>query len=103
MNVYKLAYSSRSALDSALKSRQILKDIKVDGETATVYAEGTHAVVYLGNIVLEKGEYDSEGNETKAPVFSDKYHADIMVEGEFDFGKNDEGDPSNPVHKFETA
>jgi len=102
MNVYKLAYSSRSALDSALKSRQILKDVTEDGETSTVYAEGTHAVVYLGHIVLEKGEYDSEGNETKAPVLSDKYHADIMVEGSFDFGSNDEGDLSNPVHKFET-
>jgi len=102
MNVYKLAYSSRSALDSALKSRQILKYIEVDNETKTVYGSGTHAVVYLGHIVLEKGEYDSEGNETKAPVLSDKYHADIMVEGEFDFGSNDEGDPSSPVHKFET-
>jgi len=99
MNVYKLAYSSRSALDSALKSRQILKDV-TEEETQTVYGEGTHAVVYLGNIVLEKGEYDSEGNETKAPVLSDKYHADIMVEGEFDLGSNDEGDPINPVHKF---
>jgi len=103
MNVYKLAYSSRSALDSALKSRQILKDVIVDSETKTVYAEGTHAVVYLGHILLEAGKYDSEGNETKAPVLSDKYHADIMVEGTFDFGSNNEGDPSNPVHKFETA
>jgi len=102
MNVYKLAYSSRSALDSALKSRQILKDVIVDSETKTIYAEGTHAVVYLGHIVLERGEYDSEGNEVKAPVLSKKYHADIMVEGAFDFGSNDEGDPSNPFHKFET-
>jgi len=102
MNVYKLAYSSRSALDSALKSRQILKDVTEEGDTVTVYGDGTHAVVYLGHIVLEAGEYDSEGSEVKAPVLSKKYHADIMVEGAFDFGSNDEGDPSNPVHKFET-
>jgi len=99
MNVYKLAYASKTSLINALKSRNILIE---NDEGQNVYAEGTHAVVYLGHIVLEKGEYDSEGNETKAPVLSDKYHADIMVEGKFDFGSNDEGDPSSPVHKFET-
>ena len=36
-----------------------------------------HAIVRLGHIVLEQGEYDEEGNETKPPVFSDKYHLDV--------------------------
>ena len=36
-----------------------------------------HTIVKLGNIVLEQGEYDEEGNETKAPVLSDKYHLDV--------------------------
>ena len=36
-----------------------------------------HAIVKLGHIVLEKGEYDAEGNEIKAPVLSDKYHLDV--------------------------
>ena len=36
-----------------------------------------HAVVKLGHIVLEQGEYDKEGKETKAPVLSNKYHLDV--------------------------
>ena len=36
-----------------------------------------HAIVKLGHIVLEQGEYDAEGNEIKAPVLSDKYHLDV--------------------------
>ena len=54
-----------------------------------MYAKGTHAVVYLGNIVLEAAEYDAEGNEVKAAVISSKYHADIMTEKDFDFGSNE--------------
>lgn len=37
-----------------------------------------HTIVKLGNIVLEQGEYDSEGEETKAPVLSEKYHVDVL-------------------------
>ena len=40
-----------------------------------------HAIVKLGNIVLEQGEYDDEGNETKAPVYSTKYHVDVLWNG----------------------
>jgi len=107
--VYKIAYSSKYNLQKALINKGILKGKLSEDENGKKvarvhgYAEGTHAVVYLGHILLEAGEYDSEGNETKAPVLSDKYHADIMVEGTFDFGSNNEGDPSSPVHKFETV
>ena len=37
-----------------------------------------HTFVHLGNIVLEQGEYDSEGEETKAPVLSAKWHLDVL-------------------------
>ena len=37
-----------------------------------------HTIVKLGHIVLEQGEYDEEGNETKAPVLSDKYSVDVL-------------------------
>ena len=40
-----------------------------------------HTVVKLGNIVVEQGEYDDEGNETKAPVYSTKYHVDVLWNG----------------------
>jgi len=37
-----------------------------------------HTIVKLGNIVLEQGEYDEEGEEIKAPVLSEKYHVDVL-------------------------
>jgi len=40
-----------------------------------------HTVVKLGNIVLEQGEYDENGEETKAPVLSEKYHVDVLWNG----------------------
>ena len=98
-NVYKLEYRTKSALETALLSKGILQ-LNEEGEQ--IKAEGTHAIVYLGNIVLEAGEYDSQGNETKAPVISNKYHADIMTDEEFDFGANEvviaDGEPQ--AHKF---
>ena len=37
-----------------------------------------HTIVKLGNIVLEQGEYDEEGNVTKEAVYSLKYSVDVM-------------------------
>ncbi|QDP54288.1 MAG: hypothetical protein Unbinned5434contig1000_35 [Prokaryotic dsDNA virus sp.] len=34
-------------------------------------------VVKLGNIILNKSEFDEQGNEIKAPILSDKYHVDV--------------------------
>ena len=42
----------------------------------------SHAVVRLGNIITTPGEYDADGNETKAPVLSDKYHVDVLWKDE---------------------
>tara|TARA_R110002012_G_scaffold306291_1_gene510918 strand:- start:389 stop:712 length:324 start_codon:yes stop_codon:yes gene_type:complete len=41
-----------------------------------------HTVVRLGNIVLEKPEYDEEGNVTKEAVYSLKYSVDVSWDGE---------------------
>lgn len=46
-------------------------------EDGNEYPTHGHAIVKLGHIVLEQGEYDEEGNEIKAPVLSDKYHLDV--------------------------
>ena len=93
MNIYKLKYSSKESLDSTLVSRGVIDE---EGN----YLEGTHAVVYLGNIELEPAVLDSEGNEVSPAVISDKYHADIMVESSFNFKANDVGDTENPYHTF---
>ena len=43
-----------------------------------------HSVVRLGNIVTTPAEYDDEGNRTVDPVYSDKYHVDVLWRGEYD-------------------
>ena len=40
--------------------------------------ENKHSIVHLGNIVLQQGEYDADGNEINSPIISDKYHIDIL-------------------------
>ena len=47
-------------------------------EDGNEYPTHKHTIVQLGNIVLQQGEYDEEGNETVAPVLSDKWHVDVL-------------------------
>ena len=47
-------------------------------EEGNKFATHSHSIVKLGNIVLEKGEYNEAGDEIKSPVFSEKYHLDVM-------------------------
>ena len=46
-------------------------------ENGNEYPTHKSTVVQLGNIVLEQGEYDEEGEEVTAPVLSDKWHLDV--------------------------
>ena len=41
--------------------------------------EHKHTIVKLGNIVLEQGEYDEDGNVVVEPVYSDKYSVDVTL------------------------
>jgi len=47
-------------------------------EKITALGEVNHCIVKLGHITIEKGEYNEEGEETKVPVLSDKYHLDVL-------------------------
>ena len=40
-----------------------------------------HCIVQLGNIVLQEGTYDEEGNELTAPVLSSNWHVDVLWDG----------------------
>jgi len=61
---------------SALAKINALPSVK-DEEGNDVPAH-SHTIVKLGNIVIEQGEYDADGEEVKAPVLSDKYHVDVL-------------------------
>ena len=46
-------------------------------ENGNEYPTHKSTIVQLGNIVLEQGEYDEEGEEVTAPVLSNKWHLDV--------------------------
>jgi len=63
--------------DQAIAEAKI-KGLGVDEDGNATHG---HAIVRLGHIVLERGEYDAEGNEITAPILSDKYHIDVAWNG----------------------
>jgi hypothetical protein len=62
-------------------------------EDGNEYPTHNHTIVHLGHIVLENGEYDNEGNETKAPVLSAKWHVDALW---LDLEADEEGKVDHP-------
>jgi len=68
----KYEFKDEATAESKIKGLGVATD-----EDGNEYPTHGHAIVKLGHIVLEQGEYDEEGNETKAPVLSDKYHLDV--------------------------
>ena len=47
-------------------------------ENGNEYPTHNNTIVHLGNIVLESGEYDKDGNEIVAPVLSSNWHVDVL-------------------------
>ena len=74
--VGKYEFDSLEQAESKINALGITTD--EDGNT---YPTHKHCVVKLGYIVLEQGEYNEDGEETKAPVLSDKYHLDVLWKG----------------------
>lgn len=55
-----------------------LPHIEVDGVS---YLDGNHTIVKLGYIVTNTPEYDENGDEIVAPIYSDKYSVDVLWNG----------------------
>ena len=72
MKIGKYEFKDQATAESKIKGL----GVDEDGN-----ATHSHAIVKLGHIVLERGEYDANGNEIKAPVLSDKYHVDVAWNG----------------------
>ena len=59
-----------------------IQDLGVDTDfEGNEYPTHKHAIVLLGYIILEQGEYDENLEEIKAPVLSKKYHVDVVWNG----------------------
>ena len=92
--IYKLKYTDKSEAITHLKSVGVLdKDEQ--------YTAITEAVVYIGLIVDQQGEYNEDGEEITAPTFLDGYHVDVMTNTTVNFGSK-EIFPTNERHKFST-
>ena len=73
IRIAKYAFDSKEQAETKINALGTAQD-----ENGNEYATHKHTIVHLGNIVLEQGEYDEEGNETVAPVLSDKWHVDVL-------------------------
>ena len=68
IKVSKYEFDSQDQAESKINALPSVKD--EDGKDVPSHK---HTIVKLGKIVLEQGEYDETGEETKAPVLSDKF------------------------------
>jgi len=73
IKIAKYAFDSKEQAETKINALGTATD-----ENGNEYPTHKHTIVHLGNIVLEQGEYDEEGNETVAPVLSDKWHVDVL-------------------------
>jgi hypothetical protein len=68
----KYEYPSQELAETRIDA---LPHSEVDGES---HPSHSHTVVKLGNVVIEQGTYDEEGEELTAPVLADKYSVDVL-------------------------
>ena len=73
IKIAKYAFSNKEQVDTKIQGLGVAED-----ENGNEYPTHKHTIVHLGNIVLQQGEYDEEGNEVVAPVLSDKWHVDVL-------------------------
>jgi len=73
IKIAKYAFDSKEQAETKINALGIATD-----ENGNEYPTHKHTIVQLGNIVLQQGEYDEEGNEIVAPVLSDKWHVDAL-------------------------
>jgi hypothetical protein len=95
MNIAKLQYKDKETAIADL----LAKGVYIETEDGLTYANGTQAVVSIGQIVKVPGTYDEDGNVITEPIYYDGYFYDVMSEQKIDFGAN-EIFPVNCIHAF---
>jgi hypothetical protein len=74
-----MAKIGKYALDSKEQAQTKIDALGTQtDEDENTYPTHKHSIVHLGNIVLEQGTYDEDGNEVTPPVLSEKYHIDVL-------------------------
>jgi len=73
IRIAKYEFDSKEQAETKINALGVATD-----ENGNEYPTHKHTIVQLGNIVLQQGEYDEDGNETVAPILSDKWHVDVL-------------------------
>ena len=76
MRIAKYEFNSKEQAEEKIKDLGTAKD-----ENGNEYPTHKHTIVHLGNIVLEQGKYDEDGNILEEPVLSSKWHVDVLWQG----------------------
>ena len=63
--------------DNRFRKYEFVSEQEAKDKISTLDDEA-FVVVELGFIMTKEGTYDDEGNETKAPTFSNKYSVDVF-------------------------
>jgi hypothetical protein len=100
MNIFKLQYADKDTATADLIAKGVYVEITdLNDEPQLAYANGTQAVVDIGQIVKVPGEYDDQGNVIVEPIYYDGVFYDVMTTEVIDFGAN-EVFPVDCVHSF---
>lgn len=89
--IYKLRYSDKDTAVKDLQSKEVFQ------KKSLLFGEGTHAVVFLGKIVLEEAVYEDD-EMVVSPVYENGYFVDVMSDKVIDF--DSVVFPDKEVHKF---
>lgn len=74
-----MAFISKYEFDSQAQAESKIEALGVaTDEDGNTYPTHKHSIVKLGNITLQQGVFDENGNEVTPPVLSDKYHVDVL-------------------------
>ena len=76
IRIAKYEFNSKEQAQDKIDALKV--EVENENGELELVAQHKHTIVELGNIVLEQGQYDEEGNETVAPVLSDKWHVDVL-------------------------
>jgi len=95
MNIAKIQYKDKETAIADL----IAKVVYIETEDGLTYANGTQAVVSIGQIVKVPGTYNEDGNVITEPIYYDGVFYDVMTTEVIDFTPN-EVFPIDCVHSF---
>jgi hypothetical protein len=96
--IYKLIYTDHdTAIADLLAKGVLINTTDKDGNEINTYAQSTHAVVYIGQIV-DTPAIVEDMKVIKEATYLKGYHVDVMTDLEIEF--DNEIKPNNPKHLF---